>query len=314
MMNRRDLLKASALALAASAAASTPINHSADEPTFPAWVPVFPGIWKTTVGVPEKYTPVSGRMIPPAEAALRRMKAPEVPLKPMNARVEARGCILTLPLAPNENIFGFGLQLLSFAQRGKKKTIRVNADPKVDTGDSHAPVPFYVSTKGYGVFVDSCRHTNFYCGDARLRPNRKLSGSSTEVATPDTMRTLPLEEAGVVTVEVPRAKGVDVYMFAGPTMMDVVRRYNLFSGGGVEPPEWGLGFWYRAYTRSNAAEITELARELRTRNIPCDVLGLEPGWQSHAYSCSFAWHPKRFSDPKSFIADIKGLDYKVNLW
>src|SRR4051812_36753510 len=217
MMNRRDLLKGSALALAASAAAATPIHESdsANEKRSPAWVPVFPGIWKATIGTPEEYTPISGRTISPAEAALRRMPSPvEAPLNLISGNVESRGCLVTLPLAANENIFGFGLQLLSFAQRGKKKTIRVNADPKLDTGDSHAPVPFYVSTKGYGVFVDSCRHTNFYCGDARLRPNRKLSGSSTEVATPDTMRTLPLEEAGVVTVEVPRAKGVDVYLFA----------------------------------------------------------------------------------------------------
>src|SRR4051812_346857 len=259
MMNRRDLLKGSALALAASAAAATPIHESdsANEKRLPAWVPVFPGIWKATIGTPEKYTPISGRTIPPAEAALRRMPSPvEAPLNLISGKVESRGCLITLPLAANENLFGFGLQLLSFAQRGKKKTIRVNADPKLDTGDSHAPVPFYVSTSGYGVFVDSCRHVTFNCGNARLRPTKPISVTSNEVPTPDTLRTLPLDEPGVVTVEVPRARGVDVYLFAGPTMMDVVRRYNLFSGGGVEPPEWGLGFWYRAYGRANAAEIT----------------------------------------------------------
>ncbi|HWR14996.1 MAG TPA: TIM-barrel domain-containing protein [Terriglobales bacterium] len=317
MMNRRDLLKGSALALAATAAAASPVKEPASpkRQTSLTWAPVFPGIWKATIGVPEKYTPISGRTIPPAEGALRRLPAPqEASIKLLGAKVGPLGCLITLPLAPNENIFGFGLQLLSFAQRGKKKTIRVNADPKVDTGDSHAPVPFYVSTIGYGIFVDSCRRVSFNCDNARLRPTKPISTTSNEVATPDSVRTLPLEASGVVTVDVPRAMGVDVYLFAGPTMMDVVRRYNLFSGGGVEPPEWGLGFWYRAYTRDNASEIVELARELRERKIPCDVLGLEPGWQSHAYSCSFAWHASRFSDPKGFLAELQSLGYQVNLW
>jgi alpha-D-xyloside xylohydrolase len=317
MMNRRDLLKGSALTLAARAASATPAekSDSINGQASPAWVQVYPGIWKATVGIPERYTPTSGRTIPPAEAALRRMPSvAAAPLNPINAAVDSRGCLITLLLAANENIFGFGLQLLSFAQRGKKKTIRVNADPKLDTGDSHAPVPFYVSTRGYGVFVDSCRQISFYCGDARLRPEKPLSGNSSEVPRPDSVRTLPLDEPGIVTVEVPRAKGVDVYLFAGPTMMDAVRRYNLFSGGGVEPPEWGLGFWYRAYGRANAAEIIDLARELRERKIPCDVLGLEPGWQSHAYSCSFAWHPQRFKDPKAFISETTRMEYQLNLW
>jgi alpha-D-xyloside xylohydrolase len=67
----------------------------------------------------------------------------------------ARGYVVELPLRPNEEIYGFGLQFLSFAQRGKKKVARVNADPKMDTGDSHAPVPFYVTTEGIGVLIDT---------------------------------------------------------------------------------------------------------------------------------------------------------------
>src|SRR3954468_23835378 len=230
-MNRRDLLKGSVLALAASAAAATPAKEpgSGNKRITPAWVPVFPGIWKATIGIPERYTPISGRTILPAEVALRRMPAPQqAPLDLITGQVEARGCLITLPLAASENVFGFGLQLLSFAQRGKKKTIRVNADPKLDTGDSHAPVPFYVSTSGYGVLVDSCRHVSFNCGNARLRPTKAIGVTSNEVPTPETLRTLSLDQPGVITVEVPRAKGVDVYLFAGPTMLDTVRRYNLF--------------------------------------------------------------------------------------
>ncbi len=315
-MNRRELLKGTALSLAAQAATQVRAQKPpANDTEALAFVPVFPGIWKARLGTPESYTHVSSRIISPARAALEHMVSPkEPPIAGIDGKLDMRGCLLTLPLEAHENIFGFGLQMLSFAQRGKKKTIRVNADPTVDTGDSHAPVPFYVSTNGYGIFVDTCRQASFYCGDARLRPSKPAVAVSSAVQTPDSMRNLPLEEPGVITVEVPRARGVDVYLFAGPTMLDAVRRYNLFSGGGVEPPEWGLGFWYRADGQANATEVLEIARDLRNRKIPCDVLGLEPGWQTHAYSCSFQWDPGRFSDPEGFIAEMTRLGYRLNLW
>ena len=58
----------------------------------------------------------------------------------------------------------------SFIQRGLKKTLRVNADPAIDSGDSHAPVPFYVTTRGYGVLIDTARYATFYCGESRPKP------------------------------------------------------------------------------------------------------------------------------------------------
>jgi alpha-D-xyloside xylohydrolase len=78
---------------------------------------------------------------------------------------------LELELAPDELMYGFGLQLLSFQQRNKKRTVRVNADPKVDTGDSHAPVPFYVTTRGYGVLVDTFAMQRFTA--ARPTPGQR---------------------------------------------------------------------------------------------------------------------------------------------
>ncbi len=310
MVSRRSVLKGTALALAGGATAALKAEaapRTTDVETL-AFRSVFPGVWKATLGIPESYTPVSGRTIPPDTQGLTRMAAPgNPPASGIRGKVDRRGCLLTLPLAANENVFGFGLQMLSFAQRGKKKTIRVNADPKGDTGDSHAPVPFYVTTQGYGVLVDSCRHVSFYCGDARLHPSKRAP-------TPDSARNLPPDDPGVITVEVPLAKGVDVYLFAGPTMIDTVRRYNLFSGGGVAPPEWGLGFWYRAYGQANSDEVIAIAQALRDSKIPCDVLGLEPGWQSHSYSCSFKWDTVRFPDPGGFIKSAKGLGYQINLW
>ena len=54
-----------------------------------------------------------------------------------------------------------------FQMRGSKKLLRVNADPEINTGDSHAPVPFYVTTHGYGVFIDNSRYMTYYLGNKK---------------------------------------------------------------------------------------------------------------------------------------------------
>ncbi len=315
MINRRELSRALAIGLSAGAGRvlggkRTPAGNG----TSP-WTKTLPGIWKTTIGIPEAYTPVRSRLIPPAEDKLAQLPDVAAPLlAPIAGTITDRGCVLRVPMPPGELIYGFGLQLLSFSQRGKKKTIRVNADPKLDTGDSHAPVPFYVTTRGYGLLVDSARHVDFYCGDARRKPSRPERTTSGAVNTPDATRKLALQDQGEITIEVPRAKGVDVYLFAGPSMRQAVQRYNLFAGGGLVPPEWGLGFWYRAEQHDDSESVKKLAGEFRDRKIPCDVIGLEPGWQTHAYSCSFAWDSARFPQPQSFVKDLSDQGFQINLW
>lgn len=135
------------------------------------WIIFAPGIWKATIGVPEAVTPVSSRAMEPRLEALRTMTSvAEPPLARPTANIRSRGTSLTLPLAAGEQLYGFGLQFFSLQQRGKKRILRVNADPRFDTGESHAPVPFYVSNLGYGVLVDTARYATFYCGGSRKKP------------------------------------------------------------------------------------------------------------------------------------------------
>ena len=277
------------------------------------WQPHLPGIWKAQIGVPEQSTPVSLRAIGPSQDKLASMQSVSAPpLMDVEGCSTTRGVEIMLPLAAGELVYGFGLQMYSVMHRGSKKTLRVNADPKGDSGDAHAPVPFYVTTHGYGVLIDTARYASFSCGSTRLHKNhRAQDGPAAYTEAPPLAQ---FDEAATMRVEIPNAKGVDIYLFAGPTMLEAVERYNLFSGGGVNPPEWGLGFWYRCYLNSNTEQLLALAREFRDRKIPCDVLGLEPGWQTHAYACSFLWDPKKFSNPPAMVSSLKQMDYQLNLW
>lgn len=279
-----------------------------------AWYQVAPGVWKIRLGSPEEISPVRTRLVEPATEAMRKLPVIQEPVLGIpEFRVTDRGSLLGFPLAAHEHLYGFGLQFFSIDHRGKKCTTRVNADPSKDTGDSHAPVPFYVSSRGYGILVDTARYATFYCGNSRPKPAATVQKQYGGV-DPLYNKSLGDGDGSQILVDIPAVKGVDVYLFSGPSMLDVVRRYNLFAGGGVLPPEWGLGFWYRVASSSTADDVAALAAEFRAREIPCDVLGLEAGWHSHAYSCTFAWNEARFPHPERMVQNLRQQNFQINLW
>jgi hypothetical protein len=119
---------------AVTAVAATEKNKPDDH-----WQLVAPGTWKMTSGSPEAITLVTSRLVPASIEAMRRLPVVPAPIieSPIS-NINRRGTSLAFPLAPHEEIYGFGLQFFSVAHRGKKRAIRVNADPYKDTGDSHA--------------------------------------------------------------------------------------------------------------------------------------------------------------------------------
>jgi alpha-D-xyloside xylohydrolase len=225
-----------------------------------------------------------------------------------------------------EMIYGLGMNTKLFDMTGKRDFAVVSDEPENETNESHAPVPFYVSSRGFGVFVDTARFASFYTGNldptSKSAPERSAAdqssadnGGSGAAATgvEDLYRARELRKKTMV-LDVPVAQGVDVYVFSGPTMLDAVRRYNLFSGGGCVPPLWGLGIAYRGLNQFTGADSLNLAKSFRDQHIPCDIWGLEPGWQTHTYSCSFVWNRNTFPDPDAFVKQMADMGFHLNLW
>jgi alpha-D-xyloside xylohydrolase len=278
------------------------------------------GIWRVRYGQPEAHTPVSMReaqMKPEELDRLPAAGAPPFAKEELKIRKTSRGIHMELPLKEEEHIYGFGLQLHRTDHTGRKKVIRVNSDPVADTGDSHAPVPFYVSTAGYGVYVDTARYAAFYCGtNLRKGASEHKKFEQKEVGTSEIELYGYQAAAGdrTVVVDIPAAQGIDVYLFEGPGLLQAVQRYNLFSGGGCLPPLWGLGMWYRAYSAAKKEDVMRLAEGFRKDSMPVDVFGFEPGWQTKAYSCSFVWDEGRFPEHEKMLGELYKHNYRVNLW
>ena len=318
-----ELLLAIALSLAPSTAPGAPIRPGAPS----RWVAptvdqLLPGVWRVRFGAPERFTPMAVREAAPREQGFSLLPKPTpLPFEPgqIACRVAPSRTVVYIPCQePGEQIYGFGLDPGAYRQKGLRKHLTVCAAVVGQTGASHGPVPFYLSTKGYGVYVDTARVPTVQV--ARLTPNTAAAPSESATNSPQTSEAelYAAQKAGgktQVIFDLPGdSSGVDVYVFAGPTMREAVERYNLFSGGGAVPPLWGLGLKYRTFTRANQAQVLETAHALRALNIPCDMLGLEPGWQSHAYSCSFTWSKERFPDPEKLIGELHHMGFKPNLW
>lgn len=277
------------------------------------------GIQKITFGTPEQYTPEYFRQF-----SIKKEEIEQIPVSRSSGITEdqihwkktKRGITVTLPMETREDIYGFGLQLQGFNQAGRRRYIKVNSDPVANTGESHAPVPFYISSAGYGLFINTFRYTTFLCGtnsekgqSAGMTSENEPHEEFSEAAIYALKRA---KEERKVIIDIPAAEGVELYLFEG-NIPEVVQRYNLFSGGGCVPPMWGLGMWYRIYGGSDEKTLEKLAEQFRDEKIPMDVLGLEPGWHSHSYSCTYKWS-YLFPHPDEMIEKMSEQGYRLNLW
>lgn len=264
---------------------------------------------KVTLGTPERIVPTKF-----CNNINYKESDTKYDLSKIQFKTTKRGCLLEFPLEYGEEVFGFGLQLKGFNHKGHKLCLRTNSDPVSYTGDSHAPVPFFVTNMGYGMYFDTARYIEVYCGYGKNKNRTPKENNVVIASAEDLYEKNELKETTVMTVEVPVAKGIDVYIFEGQSICDIVSEYNMFSGGGCDAPEWGLGVWYRCNAKFTGEQVIKTAKYFREKDIPCDVLGLEPGWQSSSYSCSYVWDKERFSNYNEVIQYLLDNNYHINLW
>src|SRR5215207_2031452 len=286
------------------------LNASAQERA-PRWERVAPGVWRARVGRPEGLTLLGAAGARPALGALAKM--PDAPFPLDEKLIEARRwgwkTAVRFPLALDEEVYGLGVDFKTMRRTGTTFQLHVDHWGGV-TGRTHAPVPLYVSSKGYAVRFNSARSLDVSVG-LGVRLAAKEKPPVIDRTTGKGWAALPRSDS---VEALANAEGMEVFVFAGPTMLDAVRRYNLFSGGGALPPKWGLGFLARTPTRYGAGQALDEIEQFRKQGIPLDMLGLEPGWHDQAYPCSFEWDAARFPDPSKFLSAVERRHVRVNLW
>ncbi len=186
--------------------------------------------------------------------------------------------LLTFDMKSEEHFYGFGFQRKTLDARGHKLTFTRNYRW------NEATTPYFLSTSGYGfISANTFDQTFDFTGD-------------------DTYSVF--------------AKGghVDFFIFYGPEFKDIINLYTALTGRPVMVPKWAMGMCYIARCFENDKGLLNIARRFRTEQIPCDMLGLEPGWEEHWYSMDWIWNKERFPEPEKMIRQLSELGFKFELW
>ncbi|MBE6190310.1 MAG: alpha-xylosidase [Rikenellaceae bacterium] len=156
----------------------------------------------------------------------------------------------------------------------------------VNNRRAYKNIPFYLSSRLYGVFY----HTSRYC---------KLS-----LADHSTRSVQFLNEAPVV----------DAYLIGGSSPERILYNYRTLTGFPSLPPLWSFGIWMSRMTYFSADEVQEICDRLRREKYPCDVIHLDTGWFRTDWLCEWKFNPERFPDPVGFLKGLKEDGYRVSLW
>jgi alpha-D-xyloside xylohydrolase len=110
-------------------------------------------------------------------------------------------------------------------------------------------------------------------------------------------------------------EALDLFLFAADTPAGIIDAYTNITGRAPNVPQWSLGLWVSRNFYQTPDEAVAVARKLRERRIPCDVLTLDgrSAWETQT-RFNFQWDPERFTDAASVLADIHAYHLKVCVW
>jgi alpha-D-xyloside xylohydrolase len=163
-----------------------------------------------------------------------------------------------------------------------------NADGGTLSEYAYKNVPFYVTSKGYGVLVNHPGAVSF------------------EVASHHVSRVQFSTEG----------HSLDYYLFAGPTIKDALEQYTALSGRPALPPEWSFGLWLSTSFTTNYDESAILANidRMEALGIPISVFHFDCFWMRELTWCSFLWDERNFPDPSAMLKRIRDKGVKICVW
>nr|WP_193556135.1 TIM-barrel domain-containing protein [Paenibacillus ginsengarvi] len=202
----------------------------------------------------------------------------------------ADGYSMQFVLSDDEKLYGLGDETRSRIQK-RGHIAYMHAEPQ----HAYVPVPFLMSSRGWGLLVNT---TWRQCID--------IGGSVSDL--------LHIRCDGGEP---------DFYLFAGEPYAQLLNRYTDIAGKPALLPLWAYGLTFSCNQQANARDVVEDALNFRRAGIPCDTLGLEPGWMETYYDHSKEkkWHPERFSipawaskGPRTFFGALDRIGFKLSLW
>lgn len=192
-----------------------------------------------------------------------------------------------LDLDVGENVYGLGERFTHFVKNGQTVDT-VNKDGGTGSEQTYKNIPFYLTNRGYGVFVDQPETVSF---EVASEYNDKVQFS----------------------VE---GQSIQYYLIYGPTPKDILINYTSLTGKPALPPAWSFGLWLTTSFTTDYSEKTVLniIDKMKENDIPLDVFHFDCFWMKGFEWTSFEWDKDMFPDPKGLIKKIHDRGIKVCVW
>jgi len=220
----------------------------------------------------------------------------------------ARRVRLTFDAGPDERFFGLGERFNALDQRGSIIDIRVYEQYKNHGRRTYMPVPFLLSSAGYGLWVDSTRWMQF-----------DLAASAPDVWT--------------LEADLGEDEALRLVWFHGDDPFDIVGQFTRRTGPAALPPQWAFGLWMSGNEWNSQARVMQEVAASLEHDIQPSVLVIEAWsdettfyiWNDAQYSARPGDQPLRYndftfpaegkwSDPKGMVDWLHAHDVKLLLW
>jgi alpha-D-xyloside xylohydrolase len=188
-------------------------------------------------------------------------------------------------LSPGEMIFGCGESFTGLNKVGQKVNLFVTDPQGPETDQMYKPIPFYLSNRGYGVFMHTSAPVTCDFGATNI--------NATKLFLAD--------------------ESMDFFFFLGDPK-EVLDEYTSITGKSPMPPLWSFGTWMSRITYFSEKEGYEVAANLRKHKVPSDVIHFDTGWFDVDWQCDYRFSPSRFPNPEKMLADLRKDGFRVSLW
>ncbi|KAK6210608.1 hypothetical protein LQW54_006092 [Pestalotiopsis sp. IQ-011] len=192
-------------------------------------------------------------------------------------------------LVVGETVHGLGERFGAFNKVGQSVQLW-NADGGTSSDQAYKNVSFWLSSRGYGVFIDTPGKVDLEIGSERT--NRVQT-----------------------SIEGQRLKWYIIY---GPTPKEVLKKYSILTGKPGTVPSWSFGLWLSTSFTTNydEATVTSFLEGMKERDTQVDVFHYDCFWMKAFRWTDFVFDSERFPDPKAQISRLKssGLANKVCVW
>jgi alpha-D-xyloside xylohydrolase len=187
---------------------------------------------------------------------------------------------------PNEKFAGTGERFAPLNLAGRTLVLENTDALGVNNRRAYKNVPFYLSSRPYGLLALTSAHVRFSLADLSTRAAQ-----------------------GAV------AEGrLDLFVIGGGSLEQILFNYRRLTGFPRDVPLWSYGIWMGRMTYLSADQTRQVATRLRAEGFPCDVIHVDTGWFEKDWVCEWKFSRRNFPQPEAYLAEMLAQGFRVSLW